>query len=72
MSRVHLAAQPLPRFHLSAWTAFFPHYNGKQYKYDLDTSVLESTPTISAWKVLHNNPEALERQGGERAEEREG
>lgn len=39
---------------------------------DLDTSVLDSTPTISACLALHNNPEALKRKGGEREEERRG
>lgn len=33
--------------------------------------MLERTPTISAWKALHNNPETLERKGGERDRERE-
>lgn len=44
---------------------YISHYGGRLYKYDLDTSVPERTPTISAWKALHNNPETLERKGGE-------
>lgn len=42
------------------------------YKYDQETTALEITPTISAWKALHNNPEAQERKGGEREGGREG